>query len=80
MSPERQVLYGLVSVGFMAVVAVLVVASSDLVPGWWTVAMSALWVGSAVVGGRTWRRTSRLLTMSVGIFLVWTIGTLAVIA
>ncbi|HJQ75932.1 MAG TPA: hypothetical protein VJ948_01570 [Acidimicrobiia bacterium] len=74
----RQVLYALVAGGFLVVVAVLVAgaAVAGLVPIWWTVAMA---LGVVVVGwwaGVNWRRTAPVLIFSIGLFVVWTVGTL----
>ncbi len=79
MSPERQVLYGLVSAGFAVVVLVLLVAASSVVPGWWTVFMSIALTVAVGLGASDWRRTTRLLTVSVGLFLLWLVGTLLVL-
>lgn len=74
----RQVLYGLVSGGFILVVAILTVggASAGLVPMWWSgalalgIALSATWVAA------NWRRTAAVLVTAIGLFLVWLVGTL----
>jgi hypothetical protein len=77
----RQVLYALVSGGFLVVVLVLVVgaAAARLVPTWWTVAMLLATVGIGVWSAFNWHRTSRLLLASIGLFVIWTVGTLVVI-
>lgn len=77
----RQVLYALVSGGFLVVVLVLVVgaAIAGLVPPWWTITMllglsiAALW--SAI----NWRKTAPVLLISIGMFAIWTAGTLLVV-
>jgi hypothetical protein len=75
---ERQVLYGLVALGFHLVTAVLttVAAVVGLSPSWWTVMVGLAWAGGAAWGVRNWQRTGRLLGLAVGLFVVWTIGTL----
>lgn len=76
----RQVLYAAVAGCFLVTVAVLVVgaAVTGLVPVWWTaltgggLALVALW------SAYNWRRTGPVLLGSIGIFVIWTIGTLIV--
>lgn len=74
----RQVLYALVSAGFLLVVIALTVgaAVAGLVPTPWTVAMLVATVGSGIWGGLNWTRTGRLLVVSISLFVVWTVGTL----
>lgn len=79
MSPERQVLYGLVSAGFHLVVLVLILAGRPLVPGWWSWSTAIAWLLVTITGILTWRRTARLLMMTIGLFLAWAIGTIIVI-
>ena len=79
MSPERQVLYGLVSAAFHLVVLVLILAGRPLVPGWWSWATGIAWSLVTVTGILTWRRTARLLVMTIGLFLAWAIGTIIVL-
>lgn len=79
MTPERQVLYGLVSAAFHLVVLVLIVAARSLVPGWWSWLIGVAWVLVTVTGILTWRRTARLLAMTIGLFLTWTVGTIIVL-
>lgn len=79
MTPERQVLYGLVSAGFHLVVLVLILAARPLVPDWWTWGMGLVWSVVSVVGAISWRRTARLLAMTIGLFLAWAVGTIIVI-
>ncbi len=71
-------LYALVGLGFHVVVAVLIIGAelAGLVPRWWTVASTAAWVIVAVVVGRQWRRTGRVLGSTIALFLAWTVGTL----
>ncbi|MDH4117513.1 MAG: hypothetical protein OEX04_04150 [Acidimicrobiia bacterium] len=78
---ERQVLYALVSAGFLAVVGVLIVGAglAGLVPSWWTAASGSIWAAIAAVSALRWRQTGLLLVMSIGLFVAWTIGTLVVI-
>lgn len=77
----RQVLYALVASGFLIVVAVLVIgaASAGLVPTWWSITMTVLVVGAGVWASFEWRRTPRLLMVAIGLFVVWTVGTLLLI-
>jgi hypothetical protein len=78
-TPERQVLYGLVSAAFHLVVLVLIVAARSLVPGWWSWLIGFAWSVVTVTGIITWRRTARLLAMTIGLFLTWTVGTIIVL-
>lgn len=75
---ERQVLYALVSGAWFVVVATLAVVAAvvGLSPPAWSVVFAVGWVVSAVLGFRQWRRTGRLLLLSVLVFVVWTVGTL----
>jgi len=77
---SRQVLYAAVGAGFLMVVAVLIggAAVAGLAPGWWTATTAALWSVAAVGVGMRWRRTGLVLAVTIGLFAVWTIGTLAV--
>lgn len=74
----RQVLYGLVGLGTHLVVAVLIGAATELVPRWWTALAVVLWTGIGVVAAVRWRRTSMVLGLTVGFFLLWVLVTLAV--
>ncbi len=78
MTPERQVLYGLVAGGFHVVVLVLAVAGREVVPAWWSVVVGIAWTTVAVVGLLDWRKTVRLLLMTIGLFVLWMVGTLVV--
>ena len=74
----RQVLYAIVSAGFVLVVIVLTVggAAAGVVPQWWSAALA---LGIAVVAswiGANWRRTAWVLAAGIGLFIVWMIGTL----
>ena len=75
---ERQVLYALVAAAWFVVVAVLAIVAAvvGLSPTAWTVAFAVAWVGAALVGAAQWRRTSRLLGLSLLVFVVWAAGTL----
>ncbi|MGF1618358.1 MAG: hypothetical protein ACFCU2_11235 [Acidimicrobiia bacterium] len=77
---QRQVLYALVSAGFLLVVLALTIgaAVAGLVPVPWTVAMLVATVGSGIWGGFNWTRTGPLLVVSISLFVVWTVGTLTV--
>lgn len=74
----RQVLYALVSAGFLFVVLALTIgaAAVGLVPGWWTIVMLVALAGSAIWGVLNWARTGPILVVSTGLFVVWTVGTL----
>lgn len=75
----RQVLYALVAGGFLVIVAVLTVAgaAAGLVPTWW----SGLLALAIAIGGawsaKNWRNTAGVLSVAIGLFIVWLIGTLA---
>jgi hypothetical protein len=76
----RQVLYALVSVGFLLMVVVLAAggAISGLTPTWWSVVLGLL----VLIGGGwmvfNWKRTGPVLLIAIGLFLIWMIGTLVV--
>jgi hypothetical protein len=74
----RQVLYALVSGGFLLVVLALTIgaAVAGLVPLWWTAVMLTAVVVSGVWGGFNWSRTGALLMGSISLFVLWTVGTL----
>jgi hypothetical protein len=74
----RQVLYALVSAGFLLVVLALTIgaAVAELVPIPWTLAMLAATVGSGIWGWLNWKRTGPMLAISISLFVVWTVGTL----
>ncbi len=76
----RQVLYALVSGGFLAVVAALVIGATiaGLVPLWWTVAMGSLLAISVAYAAVNWRRTAAVLLLSIGALIIWMVGTLIV--
>ena len=75
---ERQVLYALVAAAWFIVVAVLAIVAAvvGLSPAVWTIAFSCAWLVAAVVGFARWRRTSRLLALSLLVFVLWAAGTL----
>jgi hypothetical protein len=77
---ERTVLYSLVSAGLIVVVAVLIfgAAATGVVPQWWTATSSVIWVVFAVAGGLRWKRTRFVLSTSILLFVIWTVGTLLV--
>ena len=74
----RQVLYALVAGGFVVVVAILAVggAVARLVPSWWSFTLAVALVGVSVWGAFNWRRTGLLLSLAIGLFVVWMFGTL----
>lgn len=76
----RQVLYALVSGGFLVVVVVLVAGSAivGLAPGWWTVVMTLLVLLATIWSAFNWRRTGPVLLISIGLLVFWTVGTLLV--
>lgn len=75
---ERQVLYALVAAAWFAVVAVLAIVAAvvGLSPAAWTIAFGCAWLAAAVAGVFHWRRTSRLLALSLLVFALWAAGTL----
>lgn len=75
---ERQVLYVMVAGAWLLVVGVLAVVAwrTGLSPLGWSVAFAVLWLAALGVGIRMWRRTGRVLLLSLGVFVVWVIGTL----
>jgi hypothetical protein len=74
----RQVLYALVGGGFIAVVGVLVVgaAMAGVVPTWWTFVMMLAVVAAAAWASLRWRKTGPVLVVSIGLLVLWVIGTL----
>jgi hypothetical protein len=74
----RQVLYGMVAAGFVLVVAVLTggAAAAGLVPAWWTWTLAVATVLAAAFTAASWRRTGRVLGVTIGLFVAWTVGTL----
>jgi hypothetical protein len=76
----RQVLYALVSGGFLVVVVVLVAGSAivGLAPGWWTFVMTLLVLLATIWSAFNWRRTVLVLLISIGLLVFWTVGTLLV--
>lgn len=81
MTEPRQLLYALVAGGFLAMVAILVIgaAAVGLAPTWWTIASGTATAISAGVLARWWRRTGMVLALAIGVFLLWTVGTLLII-
>lgn len=78
---ERQVLYALVGSGFLVVTAVLVIgaAVAGLVPTWWTVICAATLVAVTAVVALRWKDTRTVLSLTILLFLGWTVGTLLVV-
>ena len=76
----RQVLYALVAAGFLAVVAILTVggAVAGLVPPWWSIVMAVGLLLIAIWSAVNWRRTAPVLLVSIGLLVIWMIGTLIV--
>lgn len=76
----RQVLYAVVSGGFLLVVTILTVgaATARIVPGWWSISMAVLLVVGGISMAVMWRRTALVLGLGIGIFLIWMMGTLVV--
>lgn len=74
----RQVLYALVAGGFVLVVVVLVVggAAAGIVPTWWSASLALLIAIAATWMTQNWRRTAQLLSIGIGLFVVWMVGTL----
>lgn len=78
----RQVLYALVSAGFVAVVVILTIgaASAGLVPTWWSGLLAISIVLAATWIAQNWRSTALVLVVAIGLFLMWMIGTLILAA
>lgn len=78
----RQVLYALVAAGFVIVVAVLTIggAVAGLVPTWWSIGLGAGVAATGVWMAWNWRRTMAALLVAIGLFVLWLVGTLALLA
>ena len=76
----RQVLYALVSAGFLLVVLLLVIGASvaGLTPTWWTATMLVMVLGVGAWAAFRWRMTVPVLLASMFVFVVWAVGTLLV--
>jgi hypothetical protein len=74
----RQVLYALVAGGFLVVVVVLIAGAAmvGLVPGWWSMVMAVAALLVAAWSALNWRKTAGVLLTSIGLLLIWVIGTL----
>lgn len=74
----RQVLYALVAGGFVLVVVVLVIggASAGIVPTWWSATLAFLVALGVTWMAQNWRRTAEVLSIGIGLFVVWMVGTL----
>ncbi len=74
----RQVLYALVAAGFVLVVVVLVIggASAGIVPTWWSASLALLIAIAVTWMAQNWRRTGEVLSLGIGLFIVWMVGTL----
>lgn len=70
----RQLLYAMVAGGFHLIVGVLGWGSAALGPGWWNVAVLAVWSVLTVVLLLRWRRTGMVLGLSMLEFVAWTVG------
>jgi len=75
----RQVLYALVSGGFVVVVAILTIAGAiaGLVPGWWSATLALAIASSFVFMALRWRDTTWMLVIGIGLLVMWMVGTLA---
>lgn len=75
---ERQILYALVSGGFVIVVAVLVAAAAlaGLVPIWWSIVSALATLGVSLFAMARWRNTRAVLVSSIVLFVAWVVGTL----
>lgn len=74
----RQVLYALVAGGFVVVVVILTIgaAAAGLVPTWWSSVLAlALALGATWIA-QNWRHTAAVLSVAIGLFVVWLVGTL----
>ncbi len=76
----RQVLYAIVSAALLVVILVLIVgaASAGLVPVWWTALGGLALLLMAIWSVFHWRRTARLLMLSIGLLAVWFAVTIVV--
>lgn len=76
----RQVLYAIVSAALLVVILVLIVgaASAGLVPVWWTALGGLALLLIAIWSVFQWRRTARLLMLSIGLLAVWFAVTIVV--
>ena len=76
----RQVLYAIVSGALLVVILVLIVgaASAGLVPAWWTALGGLALLLIAIWSVFHWRRTARLLMLSIGLLAVWFAVTIVV--
>lgn len=74
----RQVLYALVSGGFVLVVVILTIgaAAAGLVPTWWSAALALLIALVSSWMAINWRRTVIVLLVAIGLFVFWMVGTL----
>ena len=77
---ESQVLYALVSGGFLAVVVVLVASAAvaGLVPTWWTLVTSVAVAAVGALLAMRWWDTKNVLSASVLLLVFWMVGTLLV--
>lgn len=75
----RQVLYAVVAGGFLVIVAVLTVggAAAGLVPTWWSGLLALAIAAGGVWTAQNWRNTAVVLSVAIGVFIVWLVGTLA---
>ena len=75
---ERQVLYALVAAAWFVVVAFLAVVAAvvGLSPAAWSIIFACAWLAAAALGAVHWRKTSRLLMLSLFVFVLWAVGTL----
>lgn len=76
----RQVLYAIVSAALLFVILVLIVgaASAGLVPFWWTALGGLALLLMAIWSVFHWRRTARVLMLSIGLLAVWFAVTIVV--
>lgn len=74
----RQVLYALVGGGFVMVVVVLVIgaAAAGIVPTWWSATLALLVAIAVTWMAQNWRRTAEVLSIGIGLFVIWLVGTL----
>ncbi len=76
----RQVLYAIVSAALLVVILVLIAgaASAGLVPVWWTALGGLALLLIAIWSAFHWRRTARVLMLSIGLLAVWFAVTIVV--
>jgi len=60
----------------VVVILIIGAAAAGLVPTWWSATLALLVAIGGTWMARNWRRTGEVLSIAIGIFLVWLVGTL----